>query len=283
MLPSRDKNKMEISVFAVVVTFNRANVLRVCLDSLLTQVPFGLQRIHVVVNSNDEATSLLLKSYEANEFLTYEFLRNPGPAGGFRAGLEKFLMAPQSHVWLMDDDVAVQDDCLKELVACVGKSEYVCPVVVSEKGQELGSYGASYGWWGILLSKGIVTRAGVPLEEMFYWAEDTEYLQHRIRRKHKVFPFKCRQAMVHHLHSRAQKRPSWYYYYVIRNTLYYRIYIVPFNARRLVRTVVLIPGFLARIVFREERKLRKILLLFYGLYHGIVGKLGKLVDPELNK
>jgi rhamnopyranosyl-N-acetylglucosaminyl-diphospho-decaprenol beta-1,3/1,4-galactofuranosyltransferase len=270
---------MEISVFAVVVTFNRAKVLEVCLNSLLTQVPFGLQKIHVVVNSTDEATSLLLESYKTKELLTYEFLQNPGPAGGFAAGLEKFLMSPQSHVWLMDDDVSVQDDCLRELVSCVGNSEYVCPVVVSEKGQELGSYG----WWGILLSKGIVVRAGVPLAELFYWAEDTEYLQNRIRRIHKVYPFKCRQAVVYHLHSRSQKRPSWYYYYVIRNTIYYRIYVVAFSLKRIARTLFLILGSLVRIIFKEERKLKKMALLVYGIYHGTVGKLGKLIDPELNK
>jgi hypothetical protein len=141
----------------------------------------------------------------------------------------------------------------------------------------------SYGWWGVLLSRHIVTRAGVPLTELFYWAEDTEYLQNRIRRIFKVLPYTCRRAVVRHLHTRGQKRASWYYYYVIRNTLYYRIYIVSFSAKRLVRTLVLILGSLVKIFFKEDRKVKKLALLSYGIYHGIIGKLGKIIDPELNK
>jgi GT2 family glycosyltransferase len=265
-------------VFAIVVTFNRPDILRVCIDSLLTQIEYGLKRIHVVVNSADEGTKIVLQSYKS-DFITHEFLDNPGPAGGFNIGLRQFIKEGQSHVWLMDDDIVVHGDCLKELMRHAGDEEYIYPTVLTAKGKELGSYG----WWGVVLSKEIVKTVGFPIAELFYWIEDTEYLQHRLRRVHKLVPFRCKSAVVRHLHIRTEKRPSWYYYYVPRNTLYYRIYILKFNLHSLKRVLHLICTLIFRIVFREKNKLKKIGLMILGIYHGLNGKIGKLVDPALNR
>src|SRR5688572_24278271 len=117
-----NKEKKDQGVFAIVVTFNRPDILRVCIESLLTQIEFGLKRIHIVVNSADEGTKVLLQTYNAG-LITHEFLDNPGPAGGFNSGLQRFLREEQSHVWLMDDDVVVQGDCLKELLRCASNEE----------------------------------------------------------------------------------------------------------------------------------------------------------------
>lgn len=270
---------MNLNVFAVVVTFNRPAILRACLDSLFTQIVFGLERIHVVVNSKDDQTALLLQSYKKEPLLTYEFLDNPGPAGGFNAGLQRFIQEGKSYVWLMDDDVVVKNDCLKHLLDCTTNQEFVWPKVIAEDGKELGLYG----WWGVLLSKRIVEKAGYPLTNLFYWTEDTEYLQHRIRRIYKITPFRCRAAIVQHLHKRTKKRPSWYYYYVTRNTLYYRFHIMHFTWHRLSRTLILIPSFFIRIILKEDNKAKKFKLMLYGVYHGVIGKIGKLVDPSLNQ
>jgi GT2 family glycosyltransferase len=271
-------SKEDHSVFAIVVTFNRPDVLRVCIDSLLTQTEYGLKRIHVVVNSTDDATKVLLQTYNT-DLITHEFLNNPGPAGGFNAGLQRFIKEEQSLVWLMDDDVVVEGDCLKELLRHALNEEYIYPTVLTANGKELGSYG----WWGLVLSKRIVEKVGLPMTELFYWAEDTEYLQHRIRRVNKIVPFKCKSAVVKHLHIRTEKRPSWYYYYVLRNTLFYRIYILKFSSHHLKRVLYLIYTSIFRILFKEKRKTRKIRLLLLGIYHGLIGKIGKLVDPALNR
>ena len=267
-------------VFAAIVTYKRPEILRACIKALLSQRTFGLGRIYIVVNSMDAATIEVIKSFdEQTTFLNYDHYDNPGPAGGFYHGLRKFLEEDYEYAWLMDDDVVVRGDCLKQLLLCTKNGEYLCPKVMTENGKELGSYG----WWGVLLSKSVVERAGLPLKDLFYWTEDTEYLQHRIRRIHKGVLFRCRAAVVSHLHSRAHKRPSWYYYYVIRNTLFYRIYVLRLTWRPLTRTVYAIPKFMFRILFKEDNKIRKIKLMMYGIYHGVIGKIGKLVDPELNE
>jgi GT2 family glycosyltransferase len=268
------------SVFATVVTFRRPDILTNCIDALLKQREFGLARIHVVVNSNDEDTINVLRSFSArSEIVTYEVLDNPGPAGGFNQGLQRFLAEGCDYAWLMDDDVVAGDDCLKELLKHTDDHEYLFPRVVKGTGEEV----VSFGWWGVLLSRALVLKAGLPITDLFFWTEDTEYLQNRLIRVHKTSPYRCKTAVVSHLHLRKKKYPSWYYYYAIRNTLYYRGYIVGYNWRRFIRTIYLYIHSFVMILLKEDNKLKKLKLVFYGTYHGLTGRIGKLVDPALNK
>jgi rhamnopyranosyl-N-acetylglucosaminyl-diphospho-decaprenol beta-1,3/1,4-galactofuranosyltransferase len=267
-------------VCAVVVTYNRAGVLKDCLLRLQAQQQYGLGHIHVVINSSDEETIQVIRmADEGRKLISYSHYNNEGPAGGFHYGLARFLDGPWNYVWLMDDDVMVEKECLLELMKLAPEHAYIFPKVIKMDGDEI----VSFGWWGVILSRTLVERAGLPIKEFFYWAEDTEYLQNRIMRKLGEKPYRCTTAVVTHLHQRNVKRPSWYYYYTMRNTLYYRNYLAGYTWYRFKRTLYLFPQSLFRILFKEENKIRKIGLLFYGLYHGAIGKIGKLVDPTLNK
>lgn len=267
-------------VFAVIVTFKRPEMLRTCLASLMGQRDYGLSRIHVVVNSSDSETEEVINSFREDEdFLTFDRYDNPGPAGGFYHGLQRFLNEECEYAWLMDDDVVVAPSCLQELLLCSADHQYVYPKVLKKDGEEV----VSFGWWGVLLARSVVVTAGLPIPELFYWAEDTEYLQNRIMRQHGVVPFRCKSAAVTHLHLRHVRHPSWYYYYAIRNTLYYRTYIAGYTKYRFKRTLFLFAHSIFTILFREQRKFKKLWLLTLGTYHGLIGRIGKLVDPELNK
>jgi GT2 family glycosyltransferase len=265
------------TVFAIIVTYKRPDKLADCLQSLLTQVSYGLKKIHVVVNSADEKTLSVIREFSETALvaITFEKLSNEGPAGGFHSGLSRFLeQSAFSHAWLMDDDIVIKSNCLEEMLRC--GQPYVYPKVLTEKGHEL----RSFGWWGVLLRRDVVEKAGLPLRELFYWAEDTEYLQDRIMRKLHYEPFRCDEAHVEHWHQRSIKRPSWYYYYAPRNTLYYRTYIAGYTWYRFRRTLLLVPQLLVTILRKEDRKIKKISLMLYGLIHGLARKTGKQIDPE---
>jgi len=269
-------------VFATIVTFNRPEMLKDCIAALLNQSAFGLGRIHVVVNSTDVETVDVIKSFQVDltsDFITYECHDNPGPAGGFFYGLKRFLSEDTDYVWLMDDDVVVDKLCLRELLACSTDNDYIFPRVIKADGEEI----VSFGWWGVLLARELVVKAGLPIPELFYWTEDTEYLQNRLVRVFNTSPMRCKTGMVRHLHQRKKKHPSWYYYYTTRNTIYYRTYIIGYNWHRIKRTLFLFPHSLFMILFKEDNKFKKIKLMIYGLYHGVIGKIGKLIDPSLNR
>ncbi|HEY9005613.1 glycosyltransferase [Ohtaekwangia sp.] len=266
-------------VLAIIVTFNRPPVLEKCLLSLFNQ-QYAALKVHVVVNSNDQGTIDVLESFvRAGNPVTFECFDNVGPAGGFYYGLKTFQEGTSSYAWLMDDDVVVDPDCLTHLLNHIDKHEYVFPKVLKSSGEEI----VSYGWWGILLTRALVEKVGLPMKELFYWSEDTEYLQNRIPRIYNVEPYRCKEAVLYHLHHRTSKHPSWYYYYVVRNTFYYRTRIVDYTWARTKRTIIMYVKYIANILFREERKIRKLYLLVYGTYHGLIGKLGKSVDPGRNR
>ena len=268
------------AVVAIIVTYKRVEALRKCIDSLLKNQAAGLKRIHVVINAPDEETTRLLQGYaqQLDSLISIQHLNNEGPAGGFHFGLKNFLETGLDYAWLMDDDIVVGANALAEMLKYADEHPYIFPKVVKGNGEEV----ISFGWWGVLLSRHIVEKAGLPLKDLFYWAEDTEYLQNRLMRVHGFKPFRCDTAVVEHLHNRKRQRPSWYYYYTVRNTLYYRIYIQENNlGRRIRRTLVMFPSLLFSIL-KERRKFKKLRFMFLGTVHGLTARTGKRIDPETN-
>jgi rhamnopyranosyl-N-acetylglucosaminyl-diphospho-decaprenol beta-1,3/1,4-galactofuranosyltransferase len=266
-------------VLAVIVTFNRAEMLRSCLENLTAHKASGLRGIHVIINSDDTATVEMLNLFNSQHasIVTYEHHDNIGPAGGFHYGLKKFSESSNDYVWLMDDDIIAKPFCLKELLHHTDEYDYIYPKVIKKSGEEV----ISYGWWGVLLSKKLVLHVGLPIKELFYWVEDTEYLQNRLIRVYSYKLFRCKTAVVEHFHQRNVQIPSWHYYYKVRNTLFYRIYIQKNNLRgRIRKTSYLFLYVFYKILTKEDNKLVKIKLVILGVYHGIAGKLGKLIDPQ---
>jgi GT2 family glycosyltransferase len=264
-------------VFAIVVTFKRPRLLKECIAALLEQRTAGLSGIYVAVNSNDQETMDVIHSFAGMGIpISFDIFDNVGPAGGFHHGLNSFLRGQWSHAWLLDDDVVVESDCLSELMVHARDYDYIYPTVVKDGGENV----VSFGWWGVLLSRVVVEKAGLPDKDLFYWAEDTEYLQNRIMRVHGFQPFRSPTARVKHLHQRGRKRPSWYYYYTSRNTIYYRCYQAGFTWYRFRRTLILYPYLLFEILTKEDRKMLKLYLVMRGFCHGLARKTGKVIDPE---
>src|SRR5690606_14606843 len=96
--------------------------------------------------------------------LTYEVFDNLGPAGGFHYGLKHFIESDCDYVWLMDDDVIPDKTCLQELVKSTSESSYIIPKVLTPYGEEI----STFGWSGILLSRLVIEKVGLPLKNLFY-------------------------------------------------------------------------------------------------------------------
>ncbi len=125
---------MKNSVCAVVVTFNRKELLIKCIESLLHQST-PLQAICIVDNNSTDNTEELL--YEHNfisqlpvidntkevlettvENVLIKYIRLPeniGGAGGFYEGVKQAYEDNYDWVWIMDDDAFPTESCLEEL------------------------------------------------------------------------------------------------------------------------------------------------------------------------
>jgi rhamnopyranosyl-N-acetylglucosaminyl-diphospho-decaprenol beta-1,3/1,4-galactofuranosyltransferase len=256
-------------IVALVLTHNAPLSLARCLAAIDTQT-LAPDAIHVVDNASLPAAtpSPLPKSGRSPQVIRSEV--NGGPAGGWNIALRDFLASDFTHAWVMDDDILPEPECLATLCEAASEapeSSFVFPIAIQPDGS-VGRWGA---WCGFLVSREIVETVGLPMEELFWWAEDTEYCEWRIPEA--GFPRRVIDgAVVHHDAIRqGGDIPTWKYYYEARNTVYYHLHI----KHRVGRFPKKITSQVLRALLRQRNdRLGCISAILRGLYDGAFGLLG---------
>jgi GT2 family glycosyltransferase len=113
------------SVCAVVVTFNRKDLLRDCLRSLERQER-PLDAILVVDNASTDGTAELLKD-EFSHLHVLTLPENRGGAGGYREGVRWAFEKGFDWMWLLDDDVEATPDALAGTLRFAPLSDFLIP------------------------------------------------------------------------------------------------------------------------------------------------------------
>jgi rhamnopyranosyl-N-acetylglucosaminyl-diphospho-decaprenol beta-1,3/1,4-galactofuranosyltransferase len=185
---------------AVVVTFDRLPLLQ-RLVARLREVP-ELDEVLVVDNASTDGTRAWLATQADDRVRVRSLATNTGGAGGFHDGLAWALERGADLVWLMDDDGLPDPDCLTRLLAHDGL-DFWGPVVVDEDDPEhlvfpmrlpggtrtvrdrAGAAAAARDglvegvvipFNGVLVTRDLVQRIGLPRAEFFIWGDDVEYL-----------------------------------------------------------------------------------------------------------
>lgn len=102
--------KKKISV--VLVTYNRLSFLQECLNSLRNQT-YKPDQILVINNDSIDGSTKWLK--EQNDIMVIN-QSNLGGAGGFYTGIKSAYDQGFDYIWVMDDDVEPETDCLEKLM-----------------------------------------------------------------------------------------------------------------------------------------------------------------------
>ena len=116
-------------VCAVVVTFNRKDLLRDCLNSLLVQSRLP-EHVLVVDNHSTDGTLDMLRNEFANQPAGIEFTilaleQNRGGAGGFATGLDWAHRNGFDWIWVMDDDIEMMPGALEMLLSYQQVSDFI--------------------------------------------------------------------------------------------------------------------------------------------------------------
>ena len=190
-------------ITAVVVTFNRLPLLRRLVPRLREEA--GLAEIIVVDNASADGTGEWLAAEAAGDvgpvLVAHPLDHNRGGAGGFHEGLRVAVERGADLVWLMDDDGLPEPDSLKTLLDHDGL-DFWGPLVVDEDdpgrlvfpirlpgGARVvhrtgdAERAARDGlirdvvipFNGVLVTRALVERIGLPREEFFIWGDDHEY------------------------------------------------------------------------------------------------------------
>ncbi len=261
--------RAERRVLAVVLTHNAPESLERCLKAILAQsVP--PEGVLVVDNASRPPVALGPSAVPSVSIRVVRSEVNTGPAGGYAQALGEFLDSGYLHAWVLDDDMRPDPECLERLWSVASEAPeraFVFPV----SQQADGSLGAWPSWCGFIVSRHIVDTVGLPMAELFWWAEDTEYLQWRIPAA--GFPSRVvDDAIVHHDAIRqGDGVPLWKYYYEARNMLYVHMHV----KHRVGRYPRNVSKLFARAVVREkDGRLRRLSVMARGLWDGARGNLG---------
>lgn len=231
-----------MKIAAVVVTRNRPEMLRKCLDSLQNQTR-APDRIVIVDNASTDETPLFIEGLRQTDdrVVIVTLPTNTGASGGFRAGIERALDLEVDSIWVMDDDAYPDPDCLSQLEETVipNHRECVCPLIVGTDGVPQLYHHKLHSLWmnerGITLETGrhiydvsanafvgpfftarVVREAGLPLDHFFIWFDDTEFTL-RIA-KHTAIVVNSAAVIRHQVYApRTAGTVDWKELYGIRN------------------------------------------------------------------
>ena len=197
-------------VYAVIVTYNRKEMLTECLDAILNQT-VAVDKIVVVDNASTDHTDDYLKErgYLDHPQVFYSRQeKNTGGAGGFYTGMKIAREAQPDWVWIMDDDVIPAPNCLEELLNAnthiKGEVSFLASQIRGLNNEAMNvpkidrRQSTKYLDWYEYLDQGIVkivkatfvsllinikaiNKCGLPWAPFFIWGDDSEYTQRIIR------------------------------------------------------------------------------------------------------
>ena len=189
-------------IAAVVVTYNRIDLLKLCIEHLLVQTLSC--DILLVDNASADGTGEWAKALAGtnNRVFYRNTGENLGGAGGFNAGMRWAGELQYSHIWLMDDDCLPKPDALEKLMQADrllgGPSQYgfLSSVVLWTDGHECkmnrqkirkayyehvellrgGLIQVEQATFvSILVPAKTVRQVGLPIRDFFIWGDDIEY------------------------------------------------------------------------------------------------------------
>lgn len=200
-------------IAAVVVTYNRLQLLKKCVESLRNQTK-RLDEIFIINNSSTDGT---LKWLQEQNDLTTITQENSGGAGGFYTGIKTAYEKGYDWIWCFDDDCEADEKAL-EMLFTIEDNFLVRNSTVVEKGTDNLSFGLYdrkesiyYSYYsqikhkgiihsanffnGTLLYKNLIKRIGYPNKNLFIWGDAYEFY---IKAKNYIPPITINNSIVYH-------------------------------------------------------------------------------------
>ncbi len=192
--------KRPMKTVALILTYNRIEMLKICLDAVLSQQ--AQADVIVVDNGSTDGTSSLFIGenavYAADPVHYYNTGMNTGCAGGFTFGIRKAAELGYDLVWLMDDDCVPSETALSELLKFASENEgrfgFLSSKVLWKDGSlcrmnlqrrtltrnvkdmtpaVIPVVMASFA--SLLIPLDVVRDVGLPYRQFFIWTDDWEY------------------------------------------------------------------------------------------------------------
>lgn len=186
-------------IAAVVVTYNRIELLIECIEALKGQTVHNFD-ILVIDNASTDGTKERLREYISNgDIIYYNTGDNIGGAGGFNYGIKTAYKLDYDLFWLMDDDTIPSPTALEKLLNAAEELNNEYGYLVSKalwtdgtlcqmnrpsfaENDNLMPEGETKPveikratFVSFLTTREIIKVTGLPIKEFFLWADDTNF------------------------------------------------------------------------------------------------------------
>ena len=291
---------MDTGIAAIIVTYNRKDLLLRCIESIQSQM-HSVSEIIVVDNASIDGTMKVLEE----EFPEVTHLRqseNRGPAGGFAAGIKCGFDHGHDWLWVFNDDARPSTGSLRRLLESAEQLRenghrigMLAPVAVDTSNAD-----AVIQWqWqnrnlkrpipfsinpvpsdiltfnGCLISNELVDVVGIPYSPYFMQMEEHEYALRARRTGFENFVVADRSFE----NDAAGGSKPWRNYYQTRNHLDMVLRRHP-SWKGVFWWIIRQLKFTYGILFVSDRKLERFRMRLLGAFHGAIGKLGRTITPD---
>ena len=238
-----------MKLFAVVVTFNRLELLKRNIDCLRQNRP-----IHCIVVVNNGSTDGTAQWLDQQNDLSVIHQQNVGGSGGFYTGIDYAYRKGAEWIWCMDDDVFPRADCLEQLLveSHDPKIGILAPRRLMEgevfchdfQGYNLTNpfrsmyrqrlhndevnaptQVAGTAFEGPLIRREVVDQIGLPNRELFIFCDDTDYCLRAIQAGFLILYVPAalmdkQKFFSHDSWSERNRKKKWKRFYQVRNSAY---------------------------------------------------------------
>lgn len=189
----------EVKVTAVVVTYNRLELLKENINALLIQ-KYNNFDIMIIDNASTDGTEKYVRGIDNNKIKYINTGSNLGGAGGFSFGVRQAIEKGYDYAWLMDDDTIPSSEALDSFMNKVnkfrGEFSYLASVVRWKDGLlcEMNKQYLSQEWGNeinmmknnlipvnsssfvsFFVDLNIAKKVGLPQKDFFIYGDDWEY------------------------------------------------------------------------------------------------------------
>ncbi|MFP3962605.1 glycosyltransferase [Actinomadura fulvescens] len=241
---------MSPRVLAVVVTFNRRDLLTESLTALRAQTRRPDKIIVVDNDSGDGTAGLVRTAFPDTDLVCLR--RNVGGAGGFAAGIARALADGADLVWLLDDDTVPEKGALAALLSAREKAgsapggetpALIASRVVWTDGRDhpmntpRAKPGASKAerdaaraaggvpirsasFVSVLVEAAVIRERGLPVADYFLWNDDFEFTTRMLRGRRGLL---CDHSVVVHktkVFGSTDVDPGERFYFEVRNKIW---------------------------------------------------------------
>lgn len=290
-------------VTALIVTYNRLELLKECISALLNQTT-SIESIVIVNNNSTDGTGEFLEKFSINQkkpnIIVENLTENLGGAGGFNYGIRTYMNKTSNEfIWIMDDDTIPENDALEKLLEAANRIKHFSflssnirwidkspakmniPLVDRKNWTNLiGINQMTYPairratFVSLFVSREIIKEIGLPIKEFFIWGDDSEYTERMYRKRPGYFV--SNSIVIHKMKSNqgvsiiddlSDTDRLHRYFYAYRNRIYYTKFL---ETQEKVKIRLGILNDLRQIITKSKHnKIMKMKMLITGCLAGV--------------